>query len=233
MQAAASVSRLAMAEDEGVRLFVDYSNIWFGARGAAELRGEPIDGVRLCAERLYGLMAAGRRVASATLVVNSAVPESVCRHLRRSRFDLVVVENGASSGTEQGADEKLQNDLLLGLFAWRPGVVVLATGDGAGWRRGVGFIPTILAARRCGFGVEVLAFRSTLNTTLRAVAETVGTVIELDDRYREITFLEGWLRALEPVDLGQRPTTTPHPWTFGESAAVLRILGTPERGRAA
>ena len=217
--------------NDQVHLYVDLANIWSGARDVAERIGESTGSVRLYAENLRSVMAAGREVATTTLVANVGVPEAVRRHFERC-FRVSTVEFGASSGGEQAADEVLQNRLLLNLLIWEPGVVVVATGDGAGWARGIGFAPTLIGARRCGFGIEVLAFRVNLNPKLRFLAENSGVLVELDAHYRSITFLEG-LRSPEGVNLRHRPTAEAHPWTTEEAAAIGRIFGLTTIGRAA
>jgi hypothetical protein len=198
-----------------VHLFLDLSNITCGARDAAAREGDDSFRVRLHAQNLYRLMAAGRPVASATLVANAGVPEAVLARWR-PLFTIVTAESGRDSGLDEAADEKLQNRLFLLLLRPEPpAIIVVATGDGAGWRRGIGFVPTLTAARRRGFGVEVLAFRNQLNPRLRALGNRAGVVVDLDRYYGRITFLEG-LRGAQSVFLHHRATTTARPWRSGE-----------------
>ena len=207
-----------------VHLFVDLSNVYLGAQASAVDFEEYGPAVRLSAENLHRVMAAGRPVASATLVANALVPEAALRHFR-PWFRIVRAETGRQTGTEVAADQILQNALLLELVRpQEPGVIVLATGDGAGWRDGRGFVPTLLAARRRGFGVEVASFAASLNGTLRDLAEAIGTLVELDDYYFAVTFLEG-LRWPQPILLRHRATVSPGPWRPDPRAAeVLRHL---------
>lgn len=184
----------------------------------------------MSARNLYRLMADGRAVASAILVANAGVSEAVLAHWRPF-FTVLKAESGTASGLDQAADEMLQNRLLLMLL--RPGpaaVVVVATGDGAGgsWNRGIGFVPTLIAARRRGFGVEVLAFPTQIHPRLRALGERAGAFVDLDRCYEQITFLEG-LRGALPVLLTRRPATVPRPWQPGE----LDGLEAPDQHTAA
>jgi hypothetical protein len=198
-----------------VHLFLDFSNITCGARAAAVRAGDDPSRVRLHAESLFRLMAAGRPVASATLVANAGVGEAVLAHYRPD-FEVITVESGRDTGRDQAADEILQNRQFLAISRPEPpGVIVVATGDGAGWHRGVGFVPTLTVARRHGYGVEVLSFSDQLHPRLRAFAECTGVVIDLDRYYGQITFLEG-LRSPLPLLLHHRPTAEPHPWRPGE-----------------
>jgi hypothetical protein len=167
-------------------------------------------------------MAAGREVASATLVANAHVPDEALRHFRRF-FQVEQVEVGRWSGTEQAADETLQNRLLP--RALRPetaGTIVLATGDGAGWRAGLGFCPSLVVARRRGLGIEVLAFSPSLNPGLRRLAEATGIVVDLDRQYHAITFIE----AGRPAGLPQtRAVSAARAWTSAEQAQVSAVAG--------
>jgi hypothetical protein len=219
------------SDNDKVHLYVDGTNIFRCAQATAAYFGDPEMAMRLHAEHLRAVMAAGREVASATLVANVGVPEAVRRHFERC-FDVITVEFGTNSGSEQAADEVLQNRLLLNLWRSEPGVAVVATGDGAGWAHGIGFTQALVAARERGFGIEVLAFRAGLNPRLRLLAESSGCFVELDAHYRSITFLEG-LRSAEAVNLRHRPTAEPHPWTAAEAAVIRPIFGFAPEGRAA
>lgn len=209
-----------------VHLFLDFSNITFGARTAAVRSGDEASRVRLHTENLYRLMAAGRPVASATMVANSGVPEAVLAHWRRF-FTIVTAESGRDSGLDQAADEMLQNRIFLQLLRPEPpAIIVVATGDGAGWQRGIGFVPTLIVARRRGFGIEILTFRDQSNPRLLALGNRMGVVVLLDPYYGRITFLQG-LRGALPVLLHHRPTAAPRPWEPGE------LSEQPETGDAA
>ena len=205
-----------------VHLFVDLANVWCGAKDAAANHREPRHLLRLSAEGLFRAMAAGRTVASATLVANAEVPEPALCHFRRF-FRVEQVEVGRWSGSEQAADETLQNRLLF--TALRPatvGTIVLATGDGAGWRVGLGFCPALIVARRCGLGIEVLAFPSSLNPSLKRLADATGVVVDLDRQYHAITFIE----AGRPIGSPQpRAMSAAHAWTSAEQAQVSAVAG--------
>jgi hypothetical protein len=206
---------LAATPEPPVHLYLDFSNVTCGARDVGARRGDEANRVRLHARNLYRLMAAGRPVASATLVANAGVSPAVLAHWR-ALFTVVTTESGAGSGLDQAADEILQNRLMLQLFRPDPiGVIVVGTGDGAGWRRDIGFEPTLVAARRFGYGVEVLAFQNQIHPRLRALASRAGAFIDLDRYYGRITFLEG-LRTALPVFLHHRPTASSRPWQAGE-----------------
>jgi len=114
--------------DTPVRLYLDLSNILWSGRGAAGTRRETPEALRLHADNLYRLMAAGRRVESAWLIANALTPKPVLDRFAPF-FRILLVETGAQTGGEQAGDEKLQNrmyqELLVpwgkGLFrCWSP-----------------------------------------------------------------------------------------------------------------
>lgn len=191
-----------------VHLFVDHSNMWFSAREEAGRRGEPTLALRLHAERLWTLLAAGRRVETAVMVASCLVPEAALAYYRH-HFEVILVEPGRQTGTEQAGDEMLQNAIWRTVA--RPdgsGTVVLLTGDGAGWMDRRGFCPALAVARHRGLGVEVLAFERSTNGQLRSLAEAIGVFVPLEDFYTSITFIED-LRWATPVDLRRRATAPP------------------------
>ena len=96
-----------------------------------------------------------------------------------------------------------------------PGVVVLLTGDGAGYHEGTGFHSTLERMHKRGWRVEILSWRHSCNQRMRRWAEENGLFIALDDFYGSITFLtpsrEGFEHALgrqsAPLDLSLRKTS--------------------------
>ena len=209
----------ARPRDEVAYLFVDFSNIWHGIRAEAYRRGDPDLAVRIHAGNLRRVLTAGRDVRGAVLVANRMVPESVLRHFR-SDFQVELVECGNVTGTEQGADELLQNAIYRTILRREgAGVIVVATGDGAGWQHGRGFCAALAGARRQGFGVEVVSFEASLNGRLRHLAQAVGALVLLDRFYELIAFLEG-LRPARSPSLIHRPTATPRPWSPNDAAAM-------------
>ena len=205
--------------DAVAHLFVDFSNLWYGVRSEATRRGDPDWAVRLHSDNLRRVLAAGRTVGEAVLVANKAVPEAVLRHFRPA-FRVEVVETGSISGTEQGADELLQNAIYRTILGpARPGVIVVATGDGARWQEGRGFCAALEGARRQGLGIEVAAFAASLNRHLRALANETCALVALDRYYESIAFLEG-LRSVRSLSLTHRATATPARWPENGGATM-------------
>lgn len=210
------------AAEEVAHLFVDFSNIWYATRAEAARRGDPEWAVRVHAGNLRRILAGGRQVGDSVLVANREIPQPVLDHFRSS-FRVELVEAGCVTGTEQAGDEMLQNAIYRTIFrAAAPGIVVVATGDGAGWREGRGFCETLHAARQRDFGVEIVSFEGSLNRRLRALALEVGAVVTLDPFYDSIAFLEG-LRPARSPSLVHRPTAAPRAWSAQEEVAMVRL----------
>ena len=205
-----------------VFVFVDLANLIRSAALTADQRGEAWAGIRLHAQHLFRVLAAGRAVGRAVVVADASLGEGVLIHFRRWFPDVRTVERGALTGRQQGGDEILLTALYETIHSGAHGTIVLATGDGAGWGRGQGFCQALLAARQAGFGVEVAAFRVALNKTLRELASEMGALIELDDHYAAVTFVQGLRYAVEPT-LRRRMTAEPSSWTAREARSVELI----------
>ncbi len=140
----------------------------------------------LCQQR-----AAGTRL----VVANSEVPQTVLHRFEAAGFQIETRELGNRSQTEQANDELLQVRMLLTCTDSRvqpPGAIVLATGDGNGWRRGRGFGIVLERARLHGWRIEVASWKASLNPHLaRVVAASGGRLELLDDSYYAITFVLG------------------------------------------
>ena len=214
--------RVRPAAEEVAHLFVDFSNVWYATRSEASRRGDPDRAVRIHADHLYRILAAGRRVGDSVLVANREISQPVLDRFR-PRFRVELVEAGCVTGTEQAGDEMLQNAIYRTIFrAAAPGTIVLATGDGAGWGEGRGFCETLRAARQRDFGVEIVSFEGALNHRLRALGQESGAVVALDPFYNSLTFLEG-LRPARSPSLIHRPTAVPRAWSAQEGVAMMRL----------
>ena len=190
--------------EASAHVFVDLSNLWYGARAAAERHHEPVHAVRLQADPLARVLAGGRPQGSAVIVANDDVPAGVTAHFARGGT-VIRRESGKNSGQEQANDETLQVRMYETLFSHAPAVLVLATGDAAGWRQRRGFLPALDAARRLGWAVEAVAWGETANGELRSWVERVGgAFVDLDPFYYSVTFLEDE-RRVQPVLLRGRP----------------------------
>ena len=186
-----------------VAAFVDLSNIWLGLLDEADRNGEWRSDVRLAAANFRDLLRAGRPLGRGVVVANASIPPAALEHY--GVFGEVITrEPGRQSGTEQANDETLQVRIYETIFDRPPGVLVLATGDGAGLSVRRGFIRALDAARRMRWRIEVVGWGDSTNSRLRSwLASTGGIFIDLSDHYYSISFIEGG-RRVQPITLRHR-----------------------------
>ncbi len=114
-------------------------------------------------------------------------------------------------GEQEVPDRVLQLRMLEDALDYDgdPGIVVLLTGDGAGYVEGAGFHSALEWMHTCGWRVEVLSWASWAQATnwrMRRWAESNGIFVSLDDHYEAITFLQPSRPGFEfapPRDAGQ------------------------------
>ena len=180
---------------EKVFIYWDNSNIFISAREAAvELEGENTRlRVRVHFRNLLELARAGREIEHA-VAVGSVPPElrQVWNRLGNAGVTVQLLERGAMGGQEQGVDQMLQVQMLRDMADHNgdPGIVVMLTGDGAGFADGVGFHADLERMHRRGWRIEVVSWRHSCNHRMREWAEERGRFIALDDFYASVTYLE-------------------------------------------
>ena len=178
-----------------VFIYWDDSNIFISARQvAAEKEGEAARfRVRIHFRNLLELARGGREIEHA-VAVGSIPPElrHVWNRLESEGVSVHLLERGAMQGREQGVDQTLQTAMLRDAFDYNgdPGIVVLLTGDGAGFYSGVGFHADLKRMHGRDWGIEVISWRHSCNPRMRNWAEQNGRFIALDDFYESVTFLE-------------------------------------------
>ena len=195
-----------------VHIFWDNSNIYIAAQHVASERESHIDSraIRIQFDNLFKLARAGRPVGRA-VCVGSVPPEleDVWKHLRGTSIDVELYERGEESGNEQGVDQCLQVQMLrTALDVEQPGVVVLLTGDGAGYDTGTGFHADLERMHKRGWGIEVLSWSHSCNKRLMDWASSKGAFIPLEQFYNSITFVQKGRNAI-PVNLKSRPVIKP------------------------
>ena len=200
-----------------VFVYWDNSNIFISAKDvAAKREGEAARfRVRVHFGHLLQLARAEREVEHA-VAVGSIPPElrHVWNHMENEGVTVHLLERGAMLGGEQGVDHVLQTAMLRDAFDHNgdPGIAVLLTGDGAGFKSGVGFHADLERMHSRGWHIEVLSWRYSCNRRMREWAERNGSFVALDDHYESITFLErsppgeplANSRLVMPVDLDRR-----------------------------
>lgn len=207
---------------ESVFIYWDNSNIFHEAQRVAEERGEGPGArhrVRIHFVNLLHLAHAGRPIERA-LAAGSVPPEmrQLWNLLDSQGIDTYVFDRGAPErGEQEVRDRVLQLRMLEDALDYNgdPGIVVLLTGDGAGYVEGAGFHSALERMHNRGWRVEILSWAQATNQRMRRWAESNGIFVSLDDHYEAITFLEpsrpGFEfappRDAEQPDLNRRPVS--------------------------
>ena len=204
---------------ENVFIYWDNSNIFHEAqRFSEQAEGDPGARyrVRVHFENMFRLAHADRPVERA--VAAGSIPPEIRQlwdRLESAGVEVSLFDRGDPGRREQDMpDRVLQLRMLEDALDYNgdPGIVVLLTGDGAGYVEGAGFHSTLERMHRKGWRVEILSWTHSCNHRMRLWAEENGKFIALDDFYRSITFLEpsrpgfelAMPRYVEPVDLSMR-----------------------------
>ena len=90
-------------------------------------------------------------------------------------------------GREQGVDQTLQTAMLRDAFDYNgnPGIVVLLTGDGAGFEFRRRLHADLERMHGRNWRIEVISWRHSCNTRMRNWAERNGSFIALDELLRK------------------------------------------------
>ena len=200
-----------------VFIYWDNSNIFINAQEVAAERegGTARSRVRIHFRSILELAHAGRDIENAVLV-GSVPPElrSLWYRLENEGVTVKLLERGTMGGREQGVDQLLQIEILRDMVDYNdPGIVVMLTGDGAGFVDGAGFHADLERMHRRGWRIEIMSWLRSCNPRMRRWAEENGKFIPLDDFYDSITFLElpepgrpiAEPRDAVPIDLTRRP----------------------------
>jgi len=179
-----------------VFIYWDNSNIFYEAQRFAEDRDEGPGArwrVRINFDNMLRLAHADRAVEKA-VAVGSVPPEmeQLWNRMENKGIDVRLFDRGSvNRGEQEMPDRILQLQMLEDGFDHNgdPGIVVLLTGDGAGYYKGAGFHRTIERLHGRGWKVEILSWRHACNRRMREWAENEGVFIALDDYYEAITFM--------------------------------------------
>ncbi len=203
-----------------VFIYWDNSNIFYEAQHLAEERNSGPDArfrVRVHFANMLRLAHAGRPVRKA--LAAGSIPPEIQRLWNRMEAEGVEVQlfdrYSPERGEQEVPDKVLQTAMLRDMADYDPGIVVLLTGDGAGYQRGVGFHSDLERMHRRGWKVEILSWAASTNQRMRRWAEANGVFVDLDDFYDSITFLEpsrpghelARSRDAAPLDLSRRPVS--------------------------
>lgn len=205
---------------EKVFIYWDNSNIFHETQRLAE---ELEDGpsaryrVRINFDNMLRL-GHGDRPMGKAFAAGSVPPEM--RHLW-NRLESYGIEVQLFDRGSPGRDEQEMPDRVLQLrmledaldYNGDPGIVVLLTGDGAGYQEGIGFHRTLERMHRRRWRIEILSWAHSCNQTMRQWAEENGAFVPLNDFYHSVTFLQPSSPGCElapsrdssPLDLSRRP----------------------------
>ncbi len=204
----------------GVFLYLDNSNIFHAAQDLADERnGDPNARyrVRIDFANLLRLAHADRPLTKA-LAAGSIPPalSLLWNQLRRAGVEVHLYDRGEPGrGEQQTPDYWLQLRMLEDATDYidDPGIVVLLTGDGAGYNDGRGFHRTLERMHRMGWRVELLSWEHSANPRMMEWAAANGVFVPLDDYYETITYTNSPRIGYEPapsrdateLDLSNRP----------------------------
>jgi hypothetical protein len=177
-----------------VCLYVDNSNIFIeGQRIAETLIGEERRSFRLHFRNFIDLAARGRELKE--VVWGGSIPppeDSVWRYLEGIGVKAELIPR-AASGENDTVDSRIQLKMHRHARKYRdrPGIMVVATGDGKGYDTEDGFLYDLEGFLEAGWSVEVMSWEHSCHGRLREFAETHGRFVSLDAYYRQITFIKG------------------------------------------
>ena len=205
---------------ENVFIYWDNSNIFHEAQRLAEEREESPGAryrVRINFDNMLRLAHADR-VLEQAFAAGSVPPEmrQLWNRLESNGVEVQLFDRGSPQrGEQEMPDRLLQLRMLENALDYNgdPGIVVLLTGDGAGYMEGAGFHSTLERMHRRGWRVEILSWAHSCNQRMRLWAEENGVFVALDDFYDAVTFMEPSNPGFELVmprdsaelDLSRRP----------------------------
>lgn len=178
-------------------IYWDNSNIFIEAKRLSKHLESAPDvryRVRIEFENLFRLACADRLVKTA-LVAGSVPPElrQLWYRMEKQGLEVDIYDRGESTrGEQEIPDRILQFRMFSDALKYNgdPGVVVLLTGDGAGYQQGAGFHVVLEQMHKKGWRIEVLSWEHSCNPRMQQWAKENGLFIAIDDYYEAITYLE-------------------------------------------
>ena len=180
-----------------VFIYWDNSNIFHEAQRLAEERSSGSDAryrVRIEFSNMYRLAHADRMVERA-VAAGSIPPElrHLWNRLENSGVDVhLFARINPEHGEQEIPDRLLQLRMLEDTVDYidDPGIVVLLTGDGAGYLEGAGFHRTLERMHNRNWRIEIMSWEYACNQRMKRWAQENGIFVALDDFYDSVTFLE-------------------------------------------
>ena len=204
---------------DSVFIYWDNSNIFHEAQRLAEELDEGPNAryrARIHFDSMLRLAHADRPIERA-VAAGSVPPEmrQLWNRLESRGVEVSLFDRGSQERGEQDTPDRiLQLRMLEDALDYNgdPGIVVLLTGDGAGYLQGAGFHRTLERMHRRGWRVEILSWAHSTNQRMRRWAEENGVFVALDDFYEAVTYMEPSRPGFElamgrdraPLDLSRR-----------------------------
>ena len=204
---------------DSVFIYWDNSNIFLEAQRFAEEHDEGPNAryrVRIHFDSMLRLAHADRPIERA-VAAGSVPPEmrQLWNRLESGGVEVSLFDRGSRErGEQETPDQILQLQMLQDALDYNgdPGIVVLLTGDGAGYLQGAGFHRTLERMHKRGWRVEILSWAHSTNQRMRRWAEENGVFVALDDFYEAVTYMEPSRPGFElamgrdraPLDLSRR-----------------------------
>ena len=182
---------------DGVFIYWDNTNIFHEAQRLAEECEVGPDAryrVRTNFDSMLRLAHADRPMRHA--VAAGSVPPAMRQLWNRMEsmgVEVKLFDRGSPEGPEQDMpDRLLQLRMLEDALDnnGNPGIVVLLTGDGAGYLEGAGFHSTLERMHKRRWRVEILSWAHSCNQRMRRWTEENGVFVALDDFYEAVTYVE-------------------------------------------
>ena len=160
----------------GVFIYWDNSNIFHEAQRLAKERREGPNAryrVRINVDNILRLAHADRPLKKA-FAAGSVPPEmrQLWNRMESKGVEVHLFDRGDSArGEQEMPDRVLQLRMLEDALDYNgnPGIVVLLTGDGAGYLEGAGFHSTLERMHKRGWRVEILSWAHSCNQRMRKV----------------------------------------------------------------
>ena len=201
---------------DSVFIYWDNSNIFHEAQRFAEEHDEGPNAryrVRIHFDSMLRLAHADRPIERA-VAAGSAPPEmrQLWNRLESRGVEVSLFDRGAQEAPDGILQLQMLRDAVDCLDSDSPGIVVLLTGDGAGYLQGAGFHRTLERMHKRGWRVEILSWAHSTNQRMRRWAEENGVFVALDDFYEAVTYMEPSRPGFElamgrdraPLDLSRR-----------------------------
>lgn len=181
---------------DSVFIYWDNSNIFHEAQRLAEQRQEGPDArwrVHINFENLLRLAHADRKLQRARAA--GSIPPEMRHSWNRLEASGVEAELFDRDAPDHGEQDTLYPILQLHMlqdaldYDGDPGIAVVVTGDGAGYREGRWFHRTLERMHARGWRIEILSWKHSCNQRMKRWAEQHGIFVALDDFYEAITFM--------------------------------------------